>query len=167
MDEQQQKQWLLEHANEVLKRVGIAPGQVVVDFGCGRGGYALAASRLVGEEGRVYAVDRDLEVLEELRGQLPDDMSNLIMVHVKNITLRLDASSVEWILLFDVLHMVEESDLLLHELARVLKPDGQLCVYPMHLSVETLTDDMQRAGFALAQEHYQGQILVFSPQADA
>lgn len=41
----------------LLERFGIKPGMTVVDYGCGPGSHAKAASGLVGESGHVYAVD--------------------------------------------------------------------------------------------------------------
>ncbi len=40
-----------------LERIGIPQGITVVDLGAGSGHYAIGAARLVGKEGRVYAVD--------------------------------------------------------------------------------------------------------------
>lgn len=41
----------------ILNEVGIEQGFRVLDFGCGSGGYVLPSSRLVGETGRMYALD--------------------------------------------------------------------------------------------------------------
>ncbi len=40
-----------------LDQFGIDEGFIVIDFGCGPGSYVEKASQLVGDEGRVYAVD--------------------------------------------------------------------------------------------------------------
>ena len=41
----------------ILREAGIRNGMTVLDFGCGPGGFSLAAAKLVGPDGRVYAVD--------------------------------------------------------------------------------------------------------------
>jgi Ribosomal protein L11 methylase len=41
----------------ILKEVGIKPGFDVLDYGCGPGGYIIAAAELVGKSGKIYAVD--------------------------------------------------------------------------------------------------------------
>ena len=40
-----------------LKKAGIKEGQTVLDFGCGPGHYAIAAAKMVGAKGKVYALD--------------------------------------------------------------------------------------------------------------
>lgn len=43
--------------SKVLARIGIKERQTVLDFGCGPGSYTIPAARIVGEKGRVYALD--------------------------------------------------------------------------------------------------------------
>jgi len=50
---------------ETLEKVGIQRGHIVLDFGCGSGTYTLPAAEMVGNRGRVYAVDKDRKVLDE------------------------------------------------------------------------------------------------------
>ena len=54
------------HALELLENTGVKPGQVVLDFGCGCGTYAIPAARIVGDRGEVYALDKDSKALDEL-----------------------------------------------------------------------------------------------------
>jgi 2-polyprenyl-3-methyl-5-hydroxy-6-metoxy-1,4-benzoquinol methylase len=42
-------------------------GQVVADLGCGRGYYSLALAELIGQEGKVYAVDLDKKNIRALQ----------------------------------------------------------------------------------------------------
>jgi precorrin-6B methylase 2 len=42
---------------KILQEASVHSGMTVLDFGCGPGGFSLAAARLVGPEGRVYAMD--------------------------------------------------------------------------------------------------------------
>jgi len=47
----------------ILREAGIRNGMTVLDFGCGPGGFSLAAAKLVGPGGRVYAADGGLFLL--------------------------------------------------------------------------------------------------------
>jgi ubiquinone/menaquinone biosynthesis C-methylase UbiE len=51
------KEWLKEKGEVFLKNIGIKEGQVILDFGCNVGHYTIAAAKIVGKQGRVYAVD--------------------------------------------------------------------------------------------------------------
>lgn len=46
---------------------GLAPGMRVLDVGCGRGDVTLLAAKLVGAQGEVVDIDRDLGALETAR----------------------------------------------------------------------------------------------------
>ncbi|MEJ2279491.1 MAG: SAM-dependent methyltransferase [Candidatus Lokiarchaeota archaeon] len=40
-----------------VEKAQIREGDIVVDYGCGPGSYSIAASKKVGAEGKVYALD--------------------------------------------------------------------------------------------------------------
>ncbi len=49
--------WLFKNPTRILRAVGVAPGQVVLDVGCGPGFFAIPAAKLVGPRGKVLALD--------------------------------------------------------------------------------------------------------------
>jgi ubiquinone/menaquinone biosynthesis C-methylase UbiE len=51
---------------EVSQRIGIRRGQTVLDFVCGYKAYTIFVAEIVGEQGRVYGLDKDREALDEL-----------------------------------------------------------------------------------------------------
>ena len=58
--------WFKKDGEKFLRSVGLGKGQVVLDFGCGEGHYSIPASKLVGEEGKIYALDKDKQALNSL-----------------------------------------------------------------------------------------------------
>ena len=58
--------WMGKDGQKFLKEIGIKKGQTVLDFGCGEGHYTIPASKAVGKNGKVYALDKDREVLDKL-----------------------------------------------------------------------------------------------------
>jgi ubiquinone/menaquinone biosynthesis C-methylase UbiE len=60
------KRWIEKDGEAFLKDIGIKKGQTILDFGCGVGNYTLPAAKLVGESGRVFALDKNEETLDEL-----------------------------------------------------------------------------------------------------
>lgn len=128
------------HAREALFRYsnrledfGIQPGDCVIDYGCGPGMYVPRAAELVGENGRVYAVDihqlavADVEKLIEKRG-----LGNVEAVLAMRNSCPLDDNIAELIYMLDAFHMIVEPAVILNEIYRLLKPEGVLILDDGH-----------------------------------
>jgi SAM-dependent methyltransferase len=57
-----------EKTSRILEFLGLKPGNSVADVGCGPGYYTHKFSDIVGEDGLVYAVDTDGEMLDYVAG---------------------------------------------------------------------------------------------------
>jgi ubiquinone/menaquinone biosynthesis C-methylase UbiE len=55
---------------EIARRIGVQKGMVVVDVGCGQGGFTAAVAKTVGKGGKVLAVDISTEYLDEFTRRL-------------------------------------------------------------------------------------------------
>ncbi len=64
-DDPERRKW--QNPEEILVSVGLKPGMVFVDPGCGDGFFALPAARIVGPAGKVFAVDIDAEAIDRLK----------------------------------------------------------------------------------------------------
>jgi len=116
----------------ILKEAGLRPGMTVLDFGCGPGGFSLAAARLVGPEGRVYALDlHPLAIRSIERAAAKKRVHNLIAV--AGAPGRFADHCFDAVLLYDVLHDLPDPDAVLREMFRILKPAGFLSVRDHHL----------------------------------
>ncbi len=150
---------LESRALEALQQIGIRKGQTVLDFGCGSGTYTIPAAKIVGEQGKVFALDRDRKALDEL-------MQKAESARLKNIE-RIDTSreskfgladeSIDVVLLFDVFHHYYFPDKdarkrLLEEIYRVMKPSAFILVWPKHMESEA-KDEIKNANFYLEEEH--------------
>ena len=51
--------------NEAISALNIIPGGVIIDVTFGRGGHSKAILKQLGTEGRLLAVDRDPEAIDE------------------------------------------------------------------------------------------------------
>lgn len=118
-------------ASRVLDALGVVPGCVFVDLGCGPGDYALDAGRLIGSGGAVLALDTWSRMLHELRLEaVNQDLAATLPLHA-DITAPLPVAThrADACLLAMVLHMpgrAAQLGPLLDELRRVLKPGGRL-----------------------------------------
>ena len=52
---------------KTLKAAGLTKGMTFIDLGCGEGFFAIPAAQIVGEKGRVYAVDINADAIELLK----------------------------------------------------------------------------------------------------
>ncbi len=153
------ERWLREDGQVFLKQIGIKKGQVLLDFGCGSGNYAIPAARIVGEKGKVYALDKDQEGLDDLMEKArPLGLKNIeIMKTSGQLEIDLEGVSVDAALLYDVLHSyyfptATERKELLHELRRVLRPEGLLSVFPAHMEEDQIKREIEGIGFRLEGE---------------
>jgi len=64
--------WIEEDGEKFLQGVGIKKGQSVLDFGSGEGHYTIPASKVVGANAKVYAMDKDKNVLNKLKRKLEE-----------------------------------------------------------------------------------------------
>lgn len=146
---------LESQALEVLERIGVKRGQVVLDFGCGSGTYTIPAARIVGEQGRVYALDKDRAALDELvqKAELAGLRNIERMETSGKLEIGLTDESVDVVLLFDVFHSYYfpqacERKRLLKKIYRIMKPSAFISVWPKHMESET-EDEIRNANFHL------------------
>ena len=163
------KEWLKEKGKVFLKNIGIKENQVILDYGCNVGHYTIPSAELVGKEGKIYAVDKDVELLNELmRTAKTKGLKNIIPIHDQSKELKIDLKneSIDAVLLYDVLHYmnVAERKKIYNECYRVLKTDALLSVYPKHnkldgplwnlsdMQLEDVIKEIEKAKF-----HFEGQ----------
>ena len=60
------EKWFTKDVSLFLQSIGMQKGQYVLDFGCGEGYYTIPAATVVGDQGKVYAVDKDEGALRKL-----------------------------------------------------------------------------------------------------
>jgi len=131
------KEWLSEEGEVFLESIGIKKSDVILDFGCGDGSYTIPAAKVVRKEGKVYAIDKDIESMDKLMEiAKAKGLKNIIPVYTKSeeLKINLESESVDAVLLYDVLHYMEslERKKIYEEIYRILKTGGLLSVYPKH-----------------------------------
>jgi ubiquinone/menaquinone biosynthesis C-methylase UbiE len=118
---------------KILNEVGIKKGFLVLDFGCGPGGYVLAASKLVGEKGKVYALDIIPLAIKMVKNIVEKNYLKNVETILSDCATGLPNESLDVVLLYDVFHDLENQKAVLKELHRVLKQDGILSFSDHHL----------------------------------
>jgi ubiquinone/menaquinone biosynthesis C-methylase UbiE len=137
---------LFRPRKNVVKEAGIKPGNSVLDFGCGPGGYIIPVSKLVGPSGIIYALDINPLALESVRKiAAQKKITNLITILSGHSTSLPDAS-IDVVLLYDVFHDLPNPDDILKELHRVLKPEGILSMSDHHMKREEIVSGITNGG---------------------
>jgi SAM-dependent methyltransferase len=113
----------------VLDRVGIRPGERVLELGPGPGMFTVEAARRVGPEGRLVAVDIQPKMIAQVEKRVREAGLTNVETHVADAYyLPLDDASVDRAFLVTVLPEIPDQSRALAELRRVLKPGGLLSI---------------------------------------
>ena len=130
----------------LLREAGVLPGMTVLDFGCGPGGFALAASKLVGPNGLVFALDRNpLAASMVQKAAERQDLHNLRTILADEPS-GVPPGTVDFALLYDVLHALSDPGRILKGLRRALKPAGILSAGDHHLRESALLSTVTGKG---------------------
>jgi len=123
-----------EDCETLLQALNVQPGQVVCDMGCGNGFYTLQLAKLVGEKGKVLAVDIQPEMLHMLSERAREEgITNIVPVAGTQVDPRLEPGSVDLILLVDVYHEFSHPAEMLAAMRTALKPGGRIALAEFRL----------------------------------
>jgi len=130
---------------EVLGMYGVSAGMEVLDAGCGTGIFTVEMARMLGSQGRVYAVDLQRAMIEQTRQRIHSaGVSNLVQLHQVGLyDLPFADDSLDLAVLISTLGEIPDKPAALSELRRVLKPGSRLGV-----SEELLFTTYQLSGSA-------------------
>jgi len=118
---------------KVLAEVKLETGFNILDYGCGPGSYTVAAAKVVGETGMVYALDiHPLAVKQVQKTAARKRLTNIETI-LSDCATGLPDESIDIVLLYDTFHKLSQPDKVLAELHRVLKPNGTLSFSDHHL----------------------------------
>lgn len=114
---------------EILKACRISPGSVVADIGAGTGLFTRAFSPLVGEQGRVIAVDISKNFLEHIQSTSEKlRQQNVETVLGKDVSANLPEGSIDLAFICDTYHHFEFPQKMMASIFNALKPGGRLIV---------------------------------------
>lgn len=183
--------WFDEGGIQFLKNIGIEKGQHLLDFGCGSGYYTIPAAKIVNTEGKVYALDKDWNALNELIHQAErEGLQNIVPIIDQSgmLDIGLVDESIDVILFFDILHYIdkERREYIYKNAYKLIKAGGWISVFPKHcksdmplwnlenMELENIIEEIENENFAfknkyseklIHDENYEkGTILLFSKQ---
>ena len=130
-----------------IKNFGIREGMTVVDYGCGPGRYTIRFSRIVGEMGKVYAVDiHELTVEAVERKIAKEGLGNVKPVLVSRYDSGLPDCCADVVCAIDMFFVIKKPSEFLGELKRIAKSDGILVIDDGHQSREETRKKILESG---------------------
>lgn len=123
LDVGRQTRW---NPTDFLARLGLQPGQTVLDLGCGPGFWTLPLAEIVGSAGTVWALDVSQEMLNALAERRPPPQVRLLRCELP--TIDLPDNSVDQVWAAFIFHEVERPEQLAAEMRRVTRPSGRVAV---------------------------------------
>ncbi|MBL7131264.1 MAG: class I SAM-dependent methyltransferase [Candidatus Omnitrophica bacterium] len=157
------RKWLGEDGVKFLHEIGVRENQAVLDFGSGEGHYTIPASKVVGANAKVYALDKDKGTLDKLKKTAEKNNIKNIELIKEDSNVPLENNSLDAVLCYDVIHYENKKKRIAvyNEIHRVLRKDGFFSVYPKHhkedhplmeladINLESVVEEIEKAGFIL------------------
>ena len=154
----------LQNPQKILKPF-INEGMKVLDIGCGPGFFSIELAKMVGNSGKVFAVDLQEGMLQKIRDKIKGTELEERIILIKSEQDRFTVpEKVDFILAFYMVHEVPDKNKLFEALINILNDKGQfLLVEPklFHVSQKEFSTTLQiaeKAGFKINK----GPKLLFS-----
>ncbi len=153
--------------DQIIEAIALRPGQSIADIGSGGGYFSLRFARIVGKEGRVYAVDTKPEFLEYVKNSARGKgLDNVIPTLVSGDELDLPEKNLDLIFMRNVTHHIPNRVEYFKSLKRFLKPDGRIAIieykkgkiftfrglFGHYVPKETIVQEMKEAGYLLEND---------------
>jgi len=165
---------LLLDADLILSKAGLEENMKVADLGCGNMGYfAFQSAKIVGDNGKVFAVDIMRTVLEIIDRKIKtDNLKNIKTVWSdieKFKATKIENNSLDIVLLINTLYQSQKRVEILRESIRMLKKGGKIVVIEWknvkipfgppvsdRVKIEILKINASKLGLKLEKEFFAG-----------
>jgi FkbM family methyltransferase len=116
-----------EAPDKLVNLLELKPGENVADIGAGTGYMSWRIAKKIAPAGRVYAVDIQPEMLDQLRDKMRErKITNVEPVHGSISDPKLPAAAMDLAIMVDVYHEFSEPRQMMEGILRSLKPGGRV-----------------------------------------
>ncbi len=153
--------------HEVVMALGLKEGEVIADIGAGSGYFSFRFAHHLGDNGRVYAVDINPDMIVHMNRRIRDlNLKNVSTILAAPDDPLLPNASIDRFFICDTWHHIDNQPQYLALLKNMLKPGGQVIMIDFHkkelpvgppvgmkIAKEDLIRQMEANGFSLMKEH--------------
>lgn len=153
---------------DVIKKIDLKKGQKVADVGCGIGYFTIPMAKTVSEEGKVFAIDINIDMLKETKRRVEEEgIINVEMIHSSENNFKIKEKAVDIVFTSTVFHELNSPKDFLNECKRIMKDSGRLIILdwnkveeeigpPIHRrkDVEDVKRDVLEEGFDIEKVDY-------------
>ena len=153
--------------DQIIEAIALNPGQSIADIGAGGGYFSLRFAKIVGQEGKVYAVDTSPHFLKFIKKSAEDEgLNNVIPTLVSEDRLDIPEKSLDFIFMRNVTHHVPNRVKYFRNLRCFLKTDSKIIIieykrskfsifrgtFGHHVPKEIIIQEVEEAGYLLEKE---------------
>jgi ubiquinone/menaquinone biosynthesis C-methylase UbiE len=143
------EKWYKGMGQQFFQYLGVEKGHRILDFGSRVGNYTIPAAMIVGKTGKIVALDKDHNAINQLIDRAQHLSLTSIIQPIKTkgeLKIPLEDHSIDFILFYDVFRSLWNGTFnpyitLLKEFNRILKPAGKLSILLEHIRDLSCTVD--------------------------
>jgi len=114
---------------QTLINLGLHEGDIMADIGCGIGYFSIPASKIVGDSGKIFAMDILQEMLQDVEIKVKENnISNIETVLTEENDLKLEDGKITIAFISNVLHEANEKESFLNDIRSILSPKGRIAI---------------------------------------
>lgn len=114
---------------QTLINLHLQEEDIMADIGCGIGYFTIPASKIVGENGKIFAMDISSEMLKDVEIKISDNnISNIETILTEENDLKLSDNKVTFAFISLVLHEANDKENFLNEVKRIITPNGKIAI---------------------------------------
>lgn len=114
---------------QTLINLDLHDGDIMADIGCGIGYFTIPASKIVGENGKIFAMDILHEMLQDVEMKIKENnISNIETILTEENDLKLEDNKVTIAFISFALHETHEKETFLKEIKRIISPKGRIAI---------------------------------------
>lgn len=117
---------------QIFEQIDIEPSMAVADLGCGAGFMTTEASKIIGDDGKIWAVDVQKKALSEINSNVKlHGLRNIetLWANIEKVgSLKIEDNSVDITLLVQVLHQSKFKKNIFKEAIRITRNKGLVVI---------------------------------------